>query len=214
MTPDIIAKFLTGAKQSREAKKIKPVWQQYMTSPFAKQQLGLARQLYGGRMFGAPQLERNIFSNQANFIGNVLRNARDSSQALALGAASQGQTNEALTDLQTREAQNRYSMLENLNRAYGVMTGEREKEYQSLHEKYLQDVQRKDALAQAGATNKYGALSDWTSLGLRFASLMMGNPAGAFGGNQTPTLAQPNTTPVSVIPYNIPNISGNIIPRR
>jgi hypothetical protein len=181
MTPDIIAKFITGIKQSKAAKKINPVWQQYTASPFAKQQLSLAQQMFGGRMAGAPQFEKNIFTNQANFLDTIRRGATDSSQALSLGAAAQGQTNQALSDLQTAEQQNKYSMMDNLNRAYGTMIGEGQREYGSLHDKFLMDVQRKDALAQSGASNKVGALSDMTSLGIKIAGLLMGNPAALSG---------------------------------
>lgn len=101
----------------------------YQQSPYAAQQLGLSKQLFNGRMFGAPQLEKNIFTSGANFNANVNRNATDSSQALALGAAGQGQTDAALQDLQTKEQQNKYGLLKNLNEAYAGMINEGDKGY-------------------------------------------------------------------------------------
>lgn len=185
-------KFLSGLRQTRESTKINPVWQQYQTNPFARKQLYTAQNAYSGRMAGAPQLERNIFSSGANFMSNVNRNATDSSQALALAAAGQGQTNESLSNLQTQEAQNKYSMLNNLNRAYGTMIGEGDKTYQSLLQKYQMDAERKDALRSAGAQNKFGAVSDLASMAFTAGT------SGAFGGrggtNATSTGMQiPNT---------------------
>lgn len=178
-----IGKFISGAKQSKEAKKINPVWQQYQANPYAAKQLALAQQLFGGRMAGAPQLERNIFSSQGNTLANVNRNATDASQALAMGAATQGQTDASLNNLQIQEAQNKYAMLNNLNAAYGQQINEGDKVYNSQMQKYMSDVQRKDALANAGAQNKYGAVNDASSMAMQFGML------GGFGngaGNITP----------------------------
>ncbi len=161
-----IGKFFTGRKQMREAKKINPIWQQYQTSPYAKQRLGIAQQLFGGRMAGAPELEKNLFSSQANTIDSVNRNATDSSQALALAAGAQGQTNQSLSDLQTKEAQNKYAMLNNLNQGYEGLVSEGDKEYQSLLQKYQMDTARKSELMNAGQQNKFGAFSDLSSLGI------------------------------------------------
>lgn len=172
-----IGKFISGGKQVKESKKINPVFNQYQANPFAKQQLGIAQQLFGGRMAGAPELERNLFSSQANFMGNVGRNATDSSQALALGAASQGQTNEALSELQTKEAQNKFAMLQNLNQAYGTNIREGDKEYDSMRYKFEQDAARKDALRGAGEQNKFGAVSDLASMAF------IGGQVGLFGSN-------------------------------
>lgn len=177
-------KFISGIKQTKESKKINPQWQQYKTNPFAKQQLGIAQQLFNGRMAGAPELERNIMSNQASQMANASRNATDSSQLLALGGASQGVTNDALSNLQVNEAQNKQAMLGNLNQAYGGMIDEGDKEYQSLLQKYGMDVERKDALRNAGAQNKYGAVSDLASMAFTAGTSGMfgGGGAGAAGG--------------------------------
>lgn len=172
-----VGRFISGNKQKKEARKINPVFNQYKANPLAGQQLSLAKQLYNGRMAGAPQLERNIFTNNANFMGQVDRNATDSSQALALAAAGQGQTDQSLSNLQTQEAQNKYAMLQNLNQAYGTNIEEGDKEYQSMLQKYQMDAGRKDALNSAGAENKYGAVSDLSSMAF---TLGMG---GLFGGN-------------------------------
>lgn len=175
-----IGRWFSGNKQKKLANKINPVFNQYQASPYAGQRMGLAKQLFAGRMFGAPQLERNIFSNQANTLNNVNKVATDASQALAYGAAAQGQTDDSLTNLQTAEAQNKYQMLGNLNSAYDTMIGEGDKEYSSMLDKYQSDVAQKNALMQAGMNNKYGAVSDLASLGIQLSGLP--GKKGVFGG--------------------------------
>lgn len=161
-----IGKMIFGGRQRREARKINPVWQQYQASPFAKQQLGIAQQLFNGRMGGAAQLENNILTNQANYNANLQRNATDSSQLLALGAAGQGQTNNAFQNLQIQEAQNKQAMLGNLNNAYGTMIQEGDKVNQSINQKYQMDMAQKQALLGGGAQNIFGGLGDLASLGI------------------------------------------------
>lgn len=169
-----VGKFFSGIKQTKEAKKINPVWQQYQSSPFAKSQLGLAQNLFGGRMFGAANRERNIYASQGNAMAGINRNATDSSQALALAAGAQGQADQSFANLQADEAQNKYSLLGNLNKAYGQMIGEGDKVHESLLQKYQMDAQRKDALMSSGAQNKFGAVSDLSSLALQGSQLFGG----------------------------------------
>lgn len=184
-----IFKIVQGIKQNKEAKKINPIWQEYAESPYAKQQLGTAQNLFNAPMAGGAELQRNILANQGNAIGQINRNATDSSQALALGALAQGQTNDALQGYQIQNAQNKYSMLNNLNQAYGVMIGEGDKKYKSIMQKYMMDVQRKDALKSAGAQNIYGGIDDIEGQALQVAGMFGGIPGlgkmfggGKFGG--------------------------------
>lgn len=192
-------KFLSGLKQNKMANKIKPHWQQYQTSPFAKQQLATAQQAANGRMAGAGAMERNIMANQAGQIANINRNATDSSQALALAAGTQAQSNNAYGNLAINEAQNKYSMLGNLNRAYGQMINEGDKVHQSIMDKYQMDVQQKNALRNAGKQNMFGAVGDLSSMA------MMGGQMGLFGGNGGAAAGggeyQGLTTPRNTGPY-------------
>lgn len=172
-----IGKFVSGIKQSKEAKKINPVWQQYQTNPFARRQLETAQNAYADPSMGTrPGFQRNIFSNTANFIGNVNRNATDSSQALALGAAGLEQGNEAISNENMNFMRNKMGALQNLNQAYGTMVGEGDKEYQSMLQKFQMDAERKDALKSAGAQNKFGAISDLASMAFTAGT------SGMFGG--------------------------------
>jgi hypothetical protein len=156
-------KFFKGLKQEKQGNRIlaqRGNLPTYATSPFAKKQLGMAQTMFNGRMAGAQEMENSIMQNQANFMGNVNRNATDGSQALALAAASQGMTNNAMGDLQIREAQNKYSMLDNLNNAYGQMTSEGDKVYQSQLNRYGMLTQEGMGLKGAGMQNTFGAMND------------------------------------------------------
>lgn len=176
-----IGRWFSGNRQNKLANKINPVFNPYTASPYAQKRLGLASQLFNGRMFGAPQLERNIFSNQQSVINNINKNATDASQALAYAAGAQGQTDQALTNLQTAEAQNKYQMLDNLNNAYEGMVNEGDKEYNSMLQKYQSDVDQKNALRDAAMKNKYGAVSDLASLAIQLGT------GGFFGRRKNPT---------------------------
>jgi hypothetical protein len=169
-----IFKIFTGGKQKREARQIKPAWEQYKESPYAKQQLGTATNMFNGPMAGLREAERGIFAAQANANAGVGRNATDASQALLLNAAGQGQTNDALMGLQMKNAQNKYAMLNNLNNAYGAMTQEGDKVYQSMLQKYQMDVAQKNALTAAGNQNIFGGLDDIASQAIQIAGMGLG----------------------------------------
>ena len=96
----------------------------YKESPYAKQELGLAQSLYNARMPGATEMERNILQNQANTTAAINRNATDSSQALALAAGAQGQTNQAFNQLGMEEAQDQQRRYQNLVAGQRGMTAE------------------------------------------------------------------------------------------
>lgn len=102
----------------------------YQANPIASQRMGLATTLLNARMPGASAMERNIYGNQANQMANVNRNATDSSQALAMGAAAQGQTNQAFQNLGVQEQQDYYNRLQNLSGAQQGMISEGDKVYQ------------------------------------------------------------------------------------
>lgn len=161
-----LGKAIFGGGQRREARRIKPIWEQYTTSPYAAKQLGTAQQLFSGRMAGASDMERNIAQNQASALNRFQRGATDASQLLALGGAAQGMTNEAYADLATAEKQNKLDLLQNLNQAYQTMTNEKDKEYQSKLMKYQMDVAQKQALLGGGASNIFGGIGDLASLGI------------------------------------------------
>lgn len=159
-----LAKGLFGKKQIDLAGKINPNLPNYVTSPYALQSLGLATQMFNGRMPGAAEAGRGILGSQANQIGNIQRNATDSSTALALGQASQGQADESTNNLAIKEGGYKAGLLDNVQNAYNQLTGEHQKEYNSQLQKYGIDNEAKTALMNSGANNLYGSANDTASL--------------------------------------------------
>lgn len=139
----------------------------YTANPVAAQRMGLAQTLLNARMPGATSMERNIYGNQANQLANVNRNATDSSQALALGAAAQGQTNQAFQNLATQEQQDYYNRLQNLTGAQQGVINEGDKVYQDKVRRF-QDMA---GLQAAGMQNTQGAWNSIANLGFGGASL-------------------------------------------
>jgi hypothetical protein len=145
-----------SAKKSNKA--LTDVWNKdpsYTKNPLVGQQFDLAKQMFYGRMVGGAQEERNIYGNNANFNAQVGRNSSDGSQSLALAAAGQGQTNQAFSNLQLKEQQNKYGMLSNLNNAYGQMIGEDDKVYNDQVRRFGDYASIKGAQIQ----NKAGILT-------------------------------------------------------
>lgn len=163
-----LSKIAGGLFQNAKANEINPQYKPYTVSPYAKQQLGLAQTMFGGRMFGAPELEQNILASQSNYLNSVGRNASDSGQALAMGQLAQGQTNQNFQDLQIQELQNKYNMLNNLNQGYQGMIDEGDKVYQDMMTKYQIDVQDRAALRGAAWNNIFGGFSDIASGAMQY----------------------------------------------
>lgn len=155
-----------GLLQNAKANKIHPQWQQYQANPLAAQQLGTAQNAYNGRMGGAVQEEQNIFNNQANTQASVDRNATDSGTALAMAAAGQGSTNDALNKLGIQEAQNKYNLLGNLNQAYGTNIAEGDKVYNSMLQKYQMDSGAQQQLRSSAFNNIFGGANDFITAGI------------------------------------------------
>lgn len=132
---------------------------QYKKSQFAQQQYSQAQQLFNGRMFGAADQEKNIGVNQANAVNNVNRSATDSSQALAIGSLAQGQSNDAFNNLSMSEQRNKYSLLGNLNSAYGAMTGQDENLYNDQVRQFGNQAQILGAKSQNNQTATQDAIN-------------------------------------------------------
>ncbi len=139
----------------------------YAANPIAAQRMGLAQNLLNSRMPGATAMERNIYGNQANQLANINRNATDGSQALALGAASQGQTNQAFQNLATQEQQDYYNRLQNYTGAQQGMIQEGDKVYQDQLRRYG-DL---SAITGAKIQNTANAWKSLSSLGFGGASV-------------------------------------------
>lgn len=165
---------LEGDKTRRKLNRLQGEDPTYTESPYAKSRLGLASQLLNSRMPGATAMERNIQSNQANFNAQVDRNATGGSQALALAAAGQGETNNAFNQLGISEAQDYYRRVDNMNQANEGMTQEHTKSFDDNVRKWQDKVNilmARNAIRQQQGQNM-------TNLG----SMFMGSSFGGGGG--------------------------------
>lgn len=151
---------------------------QYQINPLAQERLGLARTLLNARMPGASQIEKNIYQTQANTIGAINKNATDSSQALALAAGTQGQSNEAFNQLGLEEANDYQRRLANLTGAQEGMINEGDKVYNDK-------IRRFGDLAQIRGQQQQNRMDNWQSisnLGFGLSDVgMNGGFSGLFG---------------------------------
>lgn len=173
-----IFKGIQGRKQQKMANAIKPVNAVYKESPYAQNQLSAVQQMMGGRMAGAGAAEQNIMGNMANSMAGVSRNSTNSSQSLAMLAGLQGNTNQAFSDLQTKENMNAQSLLGQLGYANQGMTREKQMVYEDQLRNYNNDMQAKNALQGAAWQNKGGMVSDFQNAAIGAASATGGGGGG------------------------------------
>lgn len=122
--------------------------------PYAQDQLALARNLYQGRMAGAPNEEGNILQTQANATDSVERNSTDASQVLAVLAGLQGGTNSAFSDLAAREAADRATRAGAVMKADDTMINEGDKVWADR----LRKLNQKIGIRSVSTQNTYNAL--------------------------------------------------------
>lgn len=176
-TVGTITSNLSGDKLRRALQNAKGTDPTYTESPYAADKLALAKQLINSRMPGAAVQERNIAQSQANTLANVNRNATDASQALALAAATQGQTNAAVNNLGQQEAQDYYNRLGFLSNAQDAMSQEHMNKYQDTVRKW-QDLINIDVMKH-GIRQQQG--QNLANLGAMIGSMNFGG-GGASGG--------------------------------
>jgi hypothetical protein len=158
-----IGAAITGGKQKRMAKKIKPVQATYVENQAIQDLAAEGQNLYRGRMAGSGAAEANILANAANTNASVARNATSGSQALAVAAGVQGQADQSFQDLAEKEAQdkqNRFGIYSNTSQ---LMAQEGDKVFQDKLRKYYDDLNYKRALEGASMQNKqamWGGIDD------------------------------------------------------
>lgn len=176
---------LSAKKANKELDKLSALNPTYTQNPLAGNQFELAKQLFSGRMFGAPQEERNIFSNNANFNAQVGRNSSDGSQSLALAAAGQGQADQSFQNLQLKEQQNKYGLLSNLNNAYANMIGEGDKVYNDQVRRFGDTAAIRGAKVQNKAsmwTGLWNGLNSDFNDAMQIFGIASGGGFGGMGG--------------------------------
>lgn len=186
----------------------------YKANPIAAQRIGLAQTLLNARMPGAATEEQNILGAQANQQANVQRNATDSSQALALGAAGQGQTNKAFSNLGEQEAQD-------YQRRYGNLNNAEQGEIQEGDKVYQDQIRRFGDLAQIRGAQNANTQNAWKGLsnmgfGLANFGLAGGTSAlfGSGGGGTMPmsnggSMVNPSLARMSFMNMNPASLNGS-----
>lgn len=164
---------IAGIKADKKLSKLLETDPAYEISPYAKDTLGLAKTLLNARMSGAAARERNIYGTQASNLANINRNATDASQALALVAATQGQTNANFNDLALQEAQDYANKVGNLNQANAAMTAEHQAKFDDSVRRWQDQVNT--VMAQYKMRRQGG--SDWSQMGAGLNGM-----GGSFGG--------------------------------
>lgn len=188
----------------------------YQKNPFANTQLSLAQQMFGDPSLGTRnQVEKGIQTNNANFMGNVNANATDSSQALALGAAGLGQSNQDIVNANTGFQKNKLALTDNLNQAYGGMINEGDKDYQDLIRRYsnLAEIKGQQQQNKTNALNGvFNGLNSDINQALQVAGLFVnpfGTAAGGFGGvKPTGTTGYQGAMPSGIGNRRTPNFGG------
>jgi hypothetical protein len=175
-----IGKGSLARKQKKLANQIVLNDPTYEINPYAKQGLAEAILRRGGRMPGATELTDQIYGNQADTIASVENNSTDAATALSVAAGLQGNTNNALADLQLKEAQYEVEANDAVERARQGLITEGDKVYSDKIRKYSEAKAAKDALIGSSIQNKYNMWSDIGNFGI-----MAG--MGMFGGGKKKT---------------------------
>lgn len=174
-----IGGMFANAKSNRQLNALIKQNPQYKANPIAAQRMDLAQTLLNARAPGAAAAERNIYQTQANTMANVNRNATDASQALAVGAATQGQANQGFTNLASQEAQD-------YQRRYGNLVQAQEGQIQEGDKVFQDQIRRFQDLAQirgAQAQNRQASWQSLSNLGFGIMGLgMAGGTQGLMGG--------------------------------
>jgi hypothetical protein len=182
-----VANFFGNRKANRRLEQLLKQNPQYKANPLAAQQMGLAQTLLNARMPGAAAAERNIYQNQANSMANVNRNATDASQALAMGASMQGQTNQDFINLAGAEQQDYQRRSGNLATAQQGVINEEDKVHQDQVRRF-QDMAQIRGAQNANTQNSWSSLSN---LGMGMMNLGLASGINGAGKTATPAASPP-----------------------
>lgn len=171
-------------KNRKMSNSIHPEQAYYNANPLAQTNLNEALNFRNGRMAGAGALQNNILNNQANATAGVTRNATDGSQSLAILAGLQGNSNNAFSELQTKEAMNKQYQDQVVMQARQGVINESDKVYQDQVRRYNSDQANKNALLGLAQQNGQGAIADFANFGLLAGNGAFGNFGFGSGGGR------------------------------
>jgi hypothetical protein len=150
--------IVQGSKMLKEAKKINPFYEKYQTSQAAKSLAGMAQTNLNAVNPSFNMQQRSIQGAQANAMAGVNRNVTDSSQALAMAAGIQGQSDSASANLGMQMDAAKQQNMQNYMQAQNVLLGEDRMKYQDMMNKYQMDLSQKNALRSAGQQAVVGGI--------------------------------------------------------
>ena len=202
-----IGKIIGRGKANRQLEQLLKQDPRYQINPLAQQRLGLAQTLLNARQPGAATAERNIYSNEANQLAFLNRNATDASQALALAGSIAGQTNQAFENLGMQEAQDYQRRYGNLTEAQQGMISEGDKQYQDQIRRY------QDLLSIRGAQNenRQNTWGDIANFGFGLIDFGMSGGFGGRGGRGTGSTTQRGYGNTGGIPFGTPTERANYL---
>lgn len=125
-----IGKIIGAGKQAKDLNEMVDKLGSYQIDEGVKGNVALTQNMFNGRMAGASALEQNILGSQAAATNAVERGATDSSQVLSLASTIQGNTNDSLVDLASKEEQSRESRAGQLQNAVMMLNAEKQKQWQ------------------------------------------------------------------------------------
>lgn len=155
-----LGKTALGIKSLHEAGKIHPKDATYNSSPYAQNMLSVAQNAYYGQNPASVIQGQRTMGTQANAMNTVQRGATDASQLIASASGIQSNTDNAFSDLRSKDAQEKFGALGVLNQAYSQMINEGDKVYNDQVRKFNNDTQQKNALRSAGMKSIFSGLSD------------------------------------------------------
>ncbi len=175
-----------GIQAMNQSRKIKPDYYalndprlQEMASPQAQQMLGLAQSQLNARNPFAAAVQRGILGSQAGAMAGMQRAVTDPSQALAMTAALQAQTDQSMFGQAQQEQAGYQQRLGNLTQAQQTMISERDKAFQERMNKFMMDTEQKAALQNAGAQSLINAGTSLSSALIPMAKGMGGAKPGS-----------------------------------
>lgn len=176
-----VGKISAASKANHQLDDLAKTDSKYSPNPVAAQRLGLAQTLLNARQPGAAYAERSIYGNQATQESNISRNATNGSQALALDAASQATTNNAIGQLGQQEN-------EDYQRRYGNFVGAEQGVINEGDKVYQDQVRRFGDLAQIRGAQAANTSNQWQTVS-NFGQSIMGYGLASGGGDNGGSVA-------------------------
>ena len=153
-----LAEMLQGREAMRKLKQNRPA---YHTPEAVKESLLLAEQDAGAGMAGYNQAAQNILGNQANAQQRLQGAARSSSDLVNAAAVGQGQSNQAMMQLEAQNAAYKQAARKNVQQQKNTIGGYQDKAWQwNAQDPYLQNYSEASQRASTGQETMYSGMDE------------------------------------------------------